>query len=96
MKLKYFWQVEYHSGTIRKQFENGDEIQWFEINESQIKKLSWMKKTLFRSKVKASIELDPGDKLMICRRNHITPGRAEPVKTEYLLGKNGEYTIKII
>lgn len=96
MKSKYFWQVEYHSGVIRKQFENGDEIQWFEINISQIKKLSWMKKTLFGSKVKASIELDPGDTPMICRRNHITPGRADPVKVEYLIGKNDEYTIKII
>lgn len=100
MKLKYFWQVEYRSGAIRKQFENGDEIQWFEIDESQIKKVSWMKKTIFGSKTKASIELEPGEKIMICRRNHIgigvTSGKEKDRKIEYLLGKNGEYTIKVI
>lgn len=95
MKLKYFWQVEYRSGVIRKQFEHGDEIQWFEIDQLQIKTLSWMKKTIFGTKTKATMSLSPGDTPMICRRNHILLGSVDRIKMEYLLGKNGEYTIKL-
>lgn len=99
MKQKYFWQVEYYSGIIRKQFENNNEITWKEVDESQIRKVSWVKKTLFGSKIKATIELEPGEKVVICRRTHIGIGvssmKEKNRRIEYLLGKNGEYTIKL-
>jgi hypothetical protein len=98
MSLKYFWIVEYRDGTIIKQFNKNEEILWKEIDESQIKTVSWAKKTLFGTKIKASINIKPHEKIAICRRNHIgigvKSGETERL-TEYLLGKNGEYTIKL-
>ena len=100
MKLKYFWHVEYRNGATIKQFQNGEEIMWKDVDESQIKKISWVKRCLFYNKTKASITLNPGDTPMICRRTHIgigvISGKETGRKMEYLLGKNGEYTIKVI
>lgn len=101
MKLKYFWSVEYHDGSKIDQFHNGIETMWKEIDQTQIKKVSWMKRRrILPSKIVASITLNPGDTPMICRRTHIsmgaTSGKETGRKMEYLLGKNGEYTIKII
>lgn len=101
MSLKYFWRVEYRDGSKIDQFQNGKEIMWKEIDQSQIKKVSWMKKRrILPPKIAASIELEPGEKIAICRRTHIgigaTSGKETGREMEYLLGKNGEYTIKII
>ena len=97
--MKYFWRVQYFDGTIINQFTHGKEIQWSEIDESQIKKASWMKKMLFGSKTMASIELKQNEKILICRRTHvgigIVSGKEKERKMEYLLGKNGEYILKL-
>lgn len=90
--------MEYWDGTVIKQFQNGTEIMWGEINTSQIKKLSWVKKTLFGTKTKATINLGLCDTPEICRRTHIgmtSDGKETGRKMEYLLGKNGKYTIKL-
>jgi hypothetical protein len=101
MYQKYFWLAEYRDGTIISQFMDGREIMWKEVDQIQLKKLSWAKKALFgiRTVIKTSINLESTDTPMICRRNHIGVGlvsmKEKSRRTEYLLGKNGEYTIKL-
>ena len=101
MPPKYFWIAEYRDGTIIKQFQNKEEIQWKEVDQSQLKRVSWAQKTLFGFKtvIKATVELELGEKVAICRRNHIGIGisnmKEKGRRIEYLLGKNNKYTIKL-
>jgi hypothetical protein len=101
MKFKYFWIAEYQDGTIIKQFQGKKEIQWSDVDQSQVKQLSWAQKTLLGLKtvIKTTINLKLTDMPMICRRTHIGIGmtnmKEKRRKIEYLLGKNGEYTIKL-
>lgn len=100
-KFKYFWIAEYSDGTIIKQFKFTKEIQWKEIDQSQLKRISWAKKTLLGLKtvIKSTINLESTDTPMICRRTHIGIGvtgmKEKDRRVEYLLGKNGKYIIKL-
>ena len=101
MEFKYFWIVKYQDGTIIKQYHDNKETQWKDIDQSELKVISWAKKRLFGigTVIKASITLKRDDIPMICRRNHIGIGilsmKEKGRRIEYLLGKNGEYTIKL-
>ena len=101
MKFKYFWIAEYWDGTTIEQYRDNGEIQWKDVDKSQLKVVSWAQKKLFgiRTVIKASVNLECGDIPIICRRNHIGIGissmKEKGRRIEYLLGKNGEYIIKL-
>jgi len=109
--LKYYWIVTYTDGTELSQFEDtGKENMWKEVRQDDVIRVSWRQ---FSRKMAKRIEtpvkwvlfptshtLDykPGEKIIICRRNHIdfSTGNGEKGRrTEYILGKDKEEIIKL-
>jgi hypothetical protein len=102
--LKYFWVVSYTNGTALSQFDpdTGEEHQWLEVDESSVCRIAWAE---FSHELSKKIKLDtisvrrpkmhyvdfnPDEKILICRRNHITVSSGLVEKghrIEYLIGK---------
>lgn len=102
--LKYFWIATYTNGTAISQFDpdTGEECQWKEVDESRVCRVTWAE---FSRKLSKKIKLDtisvwrpkmrhvnfdPNEKILICRRNHISfsPSiKTKGHKIEYLIGK---------
>ena len=102
--LKYFWIVTYVDGTAVSQFDpdTGKERQWKDVDESRICRVAWAE---FFHDIAKKVKLDvisvrnpkirhvdfnPGEKILICRRNHISISpnmKGKDHKIEYLIGK---------
>lgn len=102
--LKYFWIVSYIDGTAMSQFDpdTGEECQWSEVHESQVCAVAWAEfSTELSKKIKLDtipvkrpkmhyVDFDPVEKILICRRNHISISPNATTKEnriEYLIGK---------
>lgn len=108
--LKYFWIAFYDDGTALAQFdpETGDENLWRDVQQGKLLRVAWAEFSKeMRRKVGVlaisklhpkmySIELEEkGDKILICRRNHISVGGDEECRIEYILGLNGKEVISL-
>jgi len=116
--LKYYWIVWYRDDYAVPQFdpESGEENSWKDIDQSSVRMISWAqfsKKLSKKVKIPTesvrkpgmtSIEYDPGDSIIIARRNHVQIRYVSKIdqyinggnnKIEYILGKNGEELIKL-
>lgn len=102
--LKYFWIVEYLDGKALSQFDpdTGKELQWSEVDESRVCKVSWAEFSRDLSdKIKIEtisvkrpkihhVDFNPGEKILICRRNHLAVSQKISKyghRIEYLIGK---------
>lgn len=111
--LKYFWIVTYINGMAISQFDpdTGDERQWSEVDESKISRIAWVEfSQKFSKKIKLNtisvkrpkmhhVDFDPNDKILICRRNHISISpntTTKENKIEYLIGKPNKDNENII
>ena len=110
-QLKYYWIATYIDGTTLPQFDDdGTENPWGDVEQEKVKNVAWCQFPLKLSRKieiptrwvlfpkKESLDYEPGDEILICRRNHInfSGGRGEKWrKTEYILGKNKEEIIKL-
>ena len=102
--LKYFWIATYTNGTAISQFDpdTGEERQWSEVDESRVCRVTWAEfSRKLSKKVKLDtisvwrpkmhhVDFDPNEKILICRRNHISFSfnmESKGDRIEYLIGK---------
>jgi hypothetical protein len=102
--LKYFWIATYTNGTAISQFDpdTGEERQWKVVDESQVCRITWAEfSRKLSKKIKLdtisvrrpkmhSVDFDSDEKILICRRNHISFSFnmvSKGNRIEYLIGK---------
>lgn len=110
--LKYYWNVTYTDGTGLSQFDSktGKENMWKEVRQDDVIRVSWCQFSRKMSKrietptkwvlfpTSHTLDYEPEDKIIICRRHHIdfSGGSGEKGRrTEYILGKNKEEIIQL-
>ena len=108
--LTYYWVATYEDGATHPQFNpDGTENAWGDVRQDDVIRVSWCQFPLKLSRKieiptkwvvfprKQSLDYEPGDKIIICRRNHINfSARGEKGrKIEYILGRNDEEIIKL-
>lgn len=109
-KLKYYWIATYNDGTTYSQFNSdGTENLWGDVRHYDVVNVAWSQFPIrLSNKIKTptswalfpkrhSLNYESGDKIVICRRNHIDfSARGEKGRRiEYILGRDKEEIIKL-
>ena len=88
MIYRYTWRVIYYNGYIIDQFDGDTEIMWKDVDTESVSDIYLIDSS---GEEAGYVHVGTG-KVEMCRRNHITLG-AEVKHVEYMIGRDGEYTV---